>query len=137
MMESAPEGAMLAVSMPENEVISLLNEDLQLAAVNSPSLCVVSGPKSVVADMRELIERKGTATRPLHTSHAFHSKMMDPIMEPFTELAGKNPNQSTADSLYFQFNRNLDHQCRNSRSWVLGETFTPNRSILGRNRNPF
>ena len=84
LMQSLPGGSMLTVSVPEQEVAPLLNEGLSLAAVNSPSLCVVSGETEAVKDLQEKLSKKGVACRLLHTSHAFHSKMMDPILDKFT-----------------------------------------------------
>jgi acyl transferase domain-containing protein len=86
LMQDLPGGAMLAVRLPEAEVLPLLDPPLALAAVNGAALCVVSGPADAVAALRERLEAQGTACRPLHTSHAFHSAMMDPILAPFTEI---------------------------------------------------
>jgi acyl transferase domain-containing protein/acyl carrier protein len=83
LMQGLPGGSMLAVSLSEEEIAPLLNERLSLAAVNSPSLCVVSGETEAVKELEEELSKKDVACRPLHTSHAFHSKMMDPILVKF------------------------------------------------------
>ena len=83
LMQGLPEGSMLAVSVSEEGIAPLLNQRLSLAAVNSPSLCVVSGETEVVKDLEEELAKKGVTCRLLHTSHAFHSKMMDPILGRF------------------------------------------------------
>jgi acyl transferase domain-containing protein/acyl carrier protein len=83
LMQGLPAGSMLAVSASEEEIAPLLNERLSLAAVNSPSLCVVSGETEAVRELEEDLSKKDVACRPLHTSHAFHSKMMDPILGKF------------------------------------------------------
>jgi acyl transferase domain-containing protein/acyl carrier protein len=89
LMQSMPAGSMLAVHLPAAQVRDLLPEDVSVAAVNAPSLCVVSGTASAVeALQRELDRRELPATR-LHTSHAFHSAMMDPVLEPFRAKLGK------------------------------------------------
>ncbi|MGH9336436.1 MAG: acyltransferase domain-containing protein, partial [Vicinamibacteria bacterium] len=85
LMQSLPAGAMLAVALPSTEVEALLRQapELSLAASNSPSLSVVSGPAEAVSRFeKELVEREVFCNR-LHTSHAFHSSMMDPILEEF------------------------------------------------------
>jgi acyl transferase domain-containing protein len=83
LMQSMPAGAMLAVPLPAEEVEGLLGGELALAAVNAPSLCVVAGPTDAVDALEaELRERDHSAFR-LHTSHAFHSGMMDPILPAF------------------------------------------------------
>ncbi|GAC1702706.1 MAG: hypothetical protein NVS9B4_08670 [Candidatus Acidiferrum sp.] len=89
LMQALPAGAMLSVRMGEAEVRPLLSEKLSLAAINAPSLCVVSGPTAEVTKLEEELTRRGVAHRRLYTSHAFHSAMMDPILEPFTEAARK------------------------------------------------
>ena len=84
MMQSLPGGAMLSLPLPEDEVRSLLNEKLSLAVINAPTLCVVSGPNDAVDKLEVQLAEKGVVYRRLHTSHAFHSNMMEPILEPFT-----------------------------------------------------
>jgi len=83
MMQSLPGGAMLSVPLPENEVRPLLNEKLSLAVINAPTLCVVSGPPDAVDELEGQLTDKGLVYRRLHTSHAFHSRMMEPILRPF------------------------------------------------------
>lgn len=83
LMQKVPPGAMLSVPLPGTEIQSLLGQELSLAAVNGPSHCVVSGPHEAVASFEKQLKEKGYDTRPLHTSHAFHSKMMEPILKEF------------------------------------------------------
>lgn len=79
LIQSLPGGSMLAVTMPERDILPLLDEHLSLAAVNGPSLCVVSGPAQAVDELEKRVTRAGVIVRALRTSHAFHSKMMLPI----------------------------------------------------------
>jgi len=88
-MESMPKGAMLAVWLAESEVKSLLHEDLSLAAVNASDSCVVSGPDPAVRAVEGYLLGKGVHCRRLTTSHAFHSKMMEPIVDSFVERVGR------------------------------------------------
>ena len=91
LMQALPEGAMLAVMLTEPELISYKPPELSLAAVNAESMCVVAGPHSPIdAFERELIAR-GTGTRRLRTSHAFHSAMVDPMIEPLVALLSRIP----------------------------------------------
>lgn len=83
LMQALPHGAMLSVRLSEAELLPLLGADLSLAAVNAPSLSVVSGPADSIARLEEELNRRNVVHRRLHTSHAFHSSMMDPILEPF------------------------------------------------------
>ena len=85
LMQQLPAGSMLAVSLAEKDVRSLLDEDgkLSLAAVNAPALCVVSGRADAVEDFAARCAEKGAQTRLLHTSHAFHSATMKPMLGEF------------------------------------------------------
>jgi len=86
LMQSLPSGAMLGVRAAASDIERRIHGGVALAASNGPSLSVVSGPEDEVARLREELEREGIATKPLQTSHAFHSSMMDPVVEPFAEL---------------------------------------------------
>ncbi|MBX9257862.1 SDR family NAD(P)-dependent oxidoreductase [Desmonostoc muscorum CCALA 125] len=89
LMQQMPPGAMLAVSLPEAQVISLLNTNLSLAAINAPGYCVVSGTDAAVDALQEKLTAKGIEYRRLHTSHAFHSHMMEPLKERFIQEVKK------------------------------------------------
>lgn len=89
LIQAQPGGAMLAVRLKESDVLPLLQDGLSLAAVNSFSSSVVSGPYEAVANLEKILEERGVAARRLQTSHAFHSAMMDPVIGPFTELLRK------------------------------------------------
>ena len=88
LMDELPAGAMLAVPLPEEELTALLaepeNADLALAAINEPARSVVSGPEEAVVAFEAQLADRGLTGRRLHTSHAFHSRMMDPMLEAFT-----------------------------------------------------
>ena len=85
LMQKMPGGAMMAASLSEDEVRPLLNSKISLAALNGPSLCVVSGPTDAVEALQNQLAQKGVSYSRLHTSHAFHSEMLAPILEPFME----------------------------------------------------
>ena len=77
---------MTSVSLAEAELAPLLDNRVAIAAVNGPLFCVISGTTEVIAEQEELLSKRGYLCRRLHTSHAFHSGMMDSIIEPFVEL---------------------------------------------------
>ena len=83
LMQSLPKGEMLAVSLPKEKLA--LGNDLSLAAINGPSLCVVSGSADGIQAYQKRLTSQQVACRRLHTSHAFHSAMMEPILAAFTE----------------------------------------------------
>ena len=82
LMQALPGGAMLAVRLAEAEVLPLLGASLSLAAINGPALCVVAGPFAAVDELEKSLAARNVVTRRLHTSHAFHSAMVDPVVEP-------------------------------------------------------
>ncbi|HKP12634.1 MAG TPA: SDR family oxidoreductase [Blastocatellia bacterium] len=83
LMQALPGGAMLSVALPPQELSVWLNAELSLAAINAPSLCVVSGPTEAVEILQRQLTERGLACRRLHTSHAFHSKMLEPMLADF------------------------------------------------------
>lgn len=83
LMQQAPHGAMLAVPLSEKELLTRLNGELSLAAVNAPSLCVVSGKVEPIEGFERKLGEEGLVCRRLHTSHALHSAMMDPLLTTF------------------------------------------------------
>ncbi|HVU95091.1 MAG TPA: amino acid adenylation domain-containing protein [Puia sp.] len=83
LMADLPTGDMIAVQATHETIIPLLPPDVAIAAVNSPGSCVVSGPAPHILELTRLLENREISVRPLYTSHAFHSPMMDPIIEPF------------------------------------------------------
>jgi acyl transferase domain-containing protein len=83
LVNELPQGAMLAVMLPEDELLSLLPEDLSISLINGPSLCVVAGPVAAVAEFEKLLNGKNIICRRVQNAHAFHSKMLDPIATAF------------------------------------------------------
>ena len=87
LMQSMPAGAMLAVPLSEQEVKPMLvGTGLEIATINSPANCVVSGMTDTLTTFAERLADKGIEGRRLHTSHAFHSGMMEPILDPFIKV---------------------------------------------------
>jgi acyl transferase domain-containing protein/acyl carrier protein len=83
LMQALPAGAMLAVPLSEQELTPLLGADLSLAAVNAPALCVASGPAAAIDGLEAALAARKVTARRLETSHAFHSSMMDPVLDAF------------------------------------------------------
>ena len=85
LMQTAARGVMLSVRAAATELASELEREreLDIAAINAPKLCVVSGPESAIERFEKTMQERGVATTRLRTSHAFHSPMMDCVIEPF------------------------------------------------------
>jgi acyl transferase domain-containing protein len=91
LIQSMPSGSMLVVSLPEQKLRAMFEErsDLSLAAINAPGLCTVSGTHEAIDELEAELKPQGLMLRRLQTSHAFHSPMMEPILEPFVEEVSK------------------------------------------------
>ncbi|MFB2772373.1 SDR family NAD(P)-dependent oxidoreductase [Pelatocladus sp. BLCC-F211] len=85
LMQQIESGSMLSVSISAQEIQPMLSSELSLAASNAPSLCVVSGSTNAIKVLQNRLTEQGVDCRQLHTSHAFHSQMMEPILEPFVQ----------------------------------------------------
>ncbi len=85
LMSGLPRGSMLSVRMPEPELLPILPKTLSMAAVNSPKLSVVAGTDEAITDFIKTLDERGIAHKRLTTSHAFHSAMMEPILDQFAE----------------------------------------------------
>ena len=83
MMQAQPAGSMLSVRLPWDTLMARLPTDISLAAENAPAACVVAGTHEAVAAFQVQLEAEGIAARALKTSHAFHSAMMDPVVDGF------------------------------------------------------
>ncbi len=94
LMQSLPPGAMLAVRADEADVAARLPDTLTVASVNAPGNCVVAGPIEEVEQFAAGLKAAGIGRTPLKTSHAFHSPMMDPILEEFAALVASVPRRA-------------------------------------------
>lgn len=91
LMQNLPSGSMYAVRLAAEELEPFLGNGVTLAANNAPEICIVSGDDVPMAQFVDRVEAAGHDTIPLHTSHAFHSEMMDPILDDFKAVvAGAN-----------------------------------------------
>jgi acyl transferase domain-containing protein len=83
-MQNMELGRMLAVFLGENELKCLVKEDVSIATINGPSLCVISGPVENIEKYEKAFAEKDIGCRRLVTSHAFHSMMMEPMLSQFS-----------------------------------------------------
>ncbi|MBL6448223.1 amino acid adenylation domain-containing protein [Fulvivirga sp. 29W222] len=85
LMQRMQAGVMLSISLDEKTLKPLIDEHkkISLAAVNSSELCVVSGTADAIDSFAAKLNALGYKNRSIHTSHAFHSYMMDPMLEEY------------------------------------------------------
>ena len=81
LMDEMPRGSMLSVAASPDALS--IPKELSLAVVNGPEQCVVSGPTDAIQQFAQDLEKRGITCRVLQTSHAFHSAMMDPMLDSF------------------------------------------------------
>ncbi|WP_253774312.1 type I polyketide synthase [Goodfellowiella coeruleoviolacea] len=83
LMQALPAGgAMLAVDRPVIDV----PESISIAAVNSPTSTVLSGPEAEIDAIAETLRESGARVKRLRVSHAFHSALMEPMLADFAAV---------------------------------------------------
>ena len=82
LMQDQPGGAMLSVRADRAALDAVLDDSVDLAASNAPRLHVLAGSHEAIVAMQARLEKAGLPASLLHTSHAFHSRMMDPVTDP-------------------------------------------------------
>ena len=76
-------GGMLSVPMAEGDLRPHVTGDLDMASVNAPGLCVVSGPDAALKALAEKLVAEGVETQRVAIDIAAHSRMLEPILKPF------------------------------------------------------
>jgi acyl transferase domain-containing protein/acyl carrier protein len=91
LMQGLPRGGAMAAVAANPEAAAGLIEPfaarLAIAAINGPESVVLSGPREAIDAVAQTCKSRGVRCTPLHVSHAFHSPMMDPILDEFRALA--------------------------------------------------
>ncbi len=93
LMQSLPgNGTMAAVFAREEDLLAQLDfegKEVSIAAVNAPGSVVLSGERGQVQEMIEELKKRGISAKQLNVSHAFHSPLMDPILDEFRQIANE------------------------------------------------
>ncbi|MBN6037254.1 SDR family NAD(P)-dependent oxidoreductase [Amycolatopsis sp. 195334CR] len=90
LMQALPTGgAMVAVQATEDEVTPLLTDQVSIAAINGPTSLVIAGAEEPVAEIAAKFQADGRKTSRLPVSHAFHSPLMDPMLDEFRAVVAE------------------------------------------------
>jgi acyl transferase domain-containing protein len=91
LIETLPPGALVSVLLDPARLAGYLDEELWLAAVNGPELCLVGGAPHAVERLEKRLAADGIANLRASARHAFHTELMAPVSEPLGALAGSFP----------------------------------------------
>ena len=83
LFETVEKGGMLSVPLSEAELLPRLKEDLDVASVNAPGLCVVSGTRAALDRFAAELESDGIESRRIQIDIAAHSRLLEPILDDF------------------------------------------------------
>lgn len=89
LISELPSGSMLSVRSESAKLAQFLSGDLAIAAINSAKACVVAGPTDQISAFSALLNENEIANKLLFTSHAFHSSMMDPILDEYRAVVSQ------------------------------------------------
>lgn len=107
LMQALPAGGAMAAVFAESEQVAAAitphAQSLSIAAVNGLRHTVISGVEEVVAEVSAILQAEGVRVKPLTVSHAFHSPLMEPMLDAFTQTAA----QLTYASPQLEFVSNL------------------------------
>lgn len=97
LISSAPAGGMVAVAADETTVRAAITDsgaDVDVAALNGPTMTVLSGVEEALTAVSGLLTSRGVACRPLRTAHAFHSSLLAPVRDKLAALIDSVPRQA-------------------------------------------
>ncbi|MEM9272461.1 MAG: type I polyketide synthase [Cyanobacteria bacterium P01_F01_bin.143] len=93
LMQALPDGGkMLAVLASQDQIQQVIvpyAEQVNIAAINGPESIVISGVGSAIAEINKTLEAKEIKTKFLQVSHAFHSTLMEPMLQEFAQIASQ------------------------------------------------
>ncbi|HEY7888864.1 MAG TPA: acyltransferase domain-containing protein, partial [Steroidobacteraceae bacterium] len=85
LVNDLPQALMLAVMLPEEELLPQLPADLSVSLINGPSHCVIAGAPDAVAAFERTLTGRGVIARRVQNGHAFHTRLMEPVARAFEE----------------------------------------------------
>ncbi|MEW6733419.1 MAG: beta-ketoacyl synthase N-terminal-like domain-containing protein [Acidobacteriota bacterium] len=89
LFEKLPPGGMLSIPLGEQEVYALVDGKLDIAALNGPQHCVVSGNINVIDEMSQLLSKQEIEYRRLPIDVAAHCRLVTTILNEFEEFVSR------------------------------------------------
>ena len=89
LMHASARGVMVAVALSPEAIAEYLGSEVDLAAVNDPGSCVVAGSEESIRDFQARLAENGIVARRVRTAHAFHSRLMDPVIPEFSAFMSR------------------------------------------------
>ncbi len=83
LFDSVPAGGMLSVALPEAELREMIGDDLDMASVNAPELCAVSGPDAALEALAVRLAARDIDHQRIAIDIAAHSRMLAPILDEY------------------------------------------------------
>lgn len=119
LVEGRPEGAMLAIALPEADLLPLLGEELSVAATASYKQTIVSGETTALEGLQADLKNRRVACRWLEVSRAFHSAVLDPVLPLFAKTMQETPLQAPVLPFLSALTGNwVDKEVRDPAYWV-------------------
>jgi phthiocerol/phenolphthiocerol synthesis type-I polyketide synthase E len=87
MMQQLPPGAMVAVALSEEELGPLIGDNLDIGAINGPKHTTVAGSHEAMEPLKRRLDQQRIPYKVVHVPHGYHSRMMDPIIHPYRDVA--------------------------------------------------
>ena len=97
LISAVPDGRMVAVAAGESQVSAAVltsGAEVDIAALNGPSMTVLSGLPSEIEDITAQLMAAGFACRPLRSAHAFHSSLLEPARDKLAALLQSVPRKA-------------------------------------------
>ena len=129
LFEQVPEGSLASVGLPEAELEELVGHDLDIAAVNGPGACVVSGANEKITALMEKLAAQGIRTSRLRINVAAHSRLLDGVLGRFRRTAGGAHLRQAGHSLHQQFEGRLGLRQRHDDGGILGASHARMRAL--------
>jgi phthiocerol/phenolphthiocerol synthesis type-I polyketide synthase E len=89
LMHASARGVMVAVALSPEAIAEHLTPDVDLATINDPGNCVVAGSEECIRDFQARLAENGIVARRVRTAHAFHSRLMDPVIPEFSAFMSR------------------------------------------------